>query len=212
MTRTLHCERGASLTEALVASVMSLSLLATMFGLYRYQMFSLQAQNAQLETQESGRAVLDLLSREVRQAGADPQCTKAFEGIAAGSGSRIQVQFDRNGNGAIDNGESVTYQYTPDTGIVTRGVNGGSPNVLAAALPGSVLAFTYYDGTGAVVVPNGSGGTLTSTQRAAVRRVQVRLGFQRNHADPNNPLRLSSDFSSNIDLRNRFMNGSTACP
>jgi len=201
-----------SLVEVLIASLMMLALLATMFSLYRYQMFSIQAQTAQLDTQQGARAVLDLMGRELRQAGADPGCSKSFEGLAAASASLLQVQFDRNGNGAIDAGESVTYQYAIDTGAVTRTVAGAAASVLASGGPGTYFALLYYGGNGSAIVPGGLGGRLTASQRAAVRRVQIRVGLTQKSLDPASPLMLTSTYSTNIDLRNRFMNGNTVCP
>jgi len=207
MTRAGN-QRGVTLIETLVAALMLVSALAAMFTLYRYQMFSLVAQNSQLDTQEAGRAVLDLFTREIRQAGADPKGTGTIPPIASASPSKLQVQFDRNGNGAIDSGESVTYQYACGTSAcsMTRQVSGGTAIVFATSAPtGSTSVFTYFDGTGTAIVPGGAGGTLTAAQLATVRRVSISLTLRRKSPDPRSSLVLASSYGTTVDLRNRWM-------
>jgi type II secretory pathway component PulJ len=212
MNRTLRSQQGTTLMDTLVASLMLTAVLATMFSLYRYQMFSLQSQSVQLDTQQTARAILDLMAREVRQAGYDPQCTKAFEGLATGTSSnKVVIKFDRNGNGVIDADETVTYQIRSDDTKIKRVANGVTSYLaLSDARTGS--GFTFYDTTGTALNPGGSSIILTTAQRAAVRRIQIQLGLQQSDLDPNTSMKMVSSFSTNIDLRNRWMNGSTACP
>lgn len=207
MTRAGN-QRGVTVIEALVAALMLVSALAAMFTLYRYQMFSLVAQNSQLDTQEAGRAVLDLFTREVRQAGADPTGTGTIPAIVSASPTQVQVEFDRNGNGTIDAGEVVSYQYLCDTSqcSMTRVVNGGTAIVFATSAPtGSTSIFTYFDGTGAAIVPAGAGNTLTAAQLAAVRRISISLTLRRKSPDPRSSLVLASSYGTTVDLRNRWM-------
>ncbi len=211
MNRALHDQRGTTLMETMVASLMLSVVLATMFSLYRYQMFSLQSQNVQLDTQQTARAVLDLMAREVRQAGYDPQCTKAFEGLATATSSKLVIKFDRNGNSVIDADETITYQIRSDDTKIKRVANGVTSYLaLSDARTGS--GFTFYDTTGTALNPGGSYIILTTAQRAAVRRIQIQVGLERADWDPNATTKMGSSFSTNIDLRNRWMNGSTACP
>jgi len=201
-------QRGVTVIEALVAALMLVSVMAAMFTLYRYQMFSLVAQNSQLDTQEAGRAVLDLFTREIRQAGADPATTGTIPAIVSASPSKLQVQFDRNGNGAIDAGESVTYEYSCVSSqcSMTRLVNGGNTIVFATSVAtGSASVFTYFSGTGAAIAPAGAGNTLTAAQLAAVRRISISLTLRRKSPDPRSSLMLASSYGTTVDLRNRWM-------
>ncbi len=208
MTRLAGNQRGFSVLEGLVAAGMLVTVMATMFAFYRYQMFSLVAQNSQLDTQQAGRAVLDLFTREVRQAGADPTASGAIAAITIASPTKLQIQFDRNGNGTIDAGETVTYKYTCSNGLCTmsRTVSGGSEIAFATSAPtGSTSVFSYFDGTGTLIVPAGSGNTLTGAQRTSVRRVKIALTLQRKNPDPRSSLVLASTYGANVDLRNRWM-------
>jgi Tfp pilus assembly protein PilW len=208
MTRPYANQRGFTVLESLVATGMLVAVLATMFAFYRYQMFSLVAQNSQLDTQQAGRAVLDLFTREVRQAGADPTATGAIAALTFGSPSKLQIQFDRNGNGTIDAGETVTYEYQCAEGLCTmsRTVSGGSTIAFATSAPtGSTDVFSYFDTTGTSIVPAGSGNVLTPAQLTSVRRVKIALTLQRKNPDPQSSLILASTYGANVDLRNRWM-------
>jgi type IV pilus assembly protein PilW len=206
-----HQSPGFTLIEVMVASLLMLVVLATILWTYRFQMFALKAQEVQLDTQQAARSMIDLLTREVRQAGYDPTCAKNFAGIATAKSQLLQLQFDKNGDGAIGAGESVTYSYDPDLKQIGRST-GAAVVPLVTSLPGNALTFTYYDGDGNLLWPSWSGASLNATQRAGVRRVQVSLHLERPNPDPRNSSKLSSDFVTNIDLRNRFINGAVACP
>lgn len=201
MKQLAHNERGVTMAELLVAMTMLGTALAAMFGLYRYQMFGLIAQTTQLNTQEAGRGVMDLFTRELRQAGADPTQV-GIAALTTGSATSLQMQFDRNGNGAIDNGERVTYQLTD--GSLTRAASGGAPTVFATGLP-TTTPFTYYDGNGNQLAPGGAQNILTAAQLASVRRVRLAFTVQQPNPDPNNTAPLETSYSTNVDLRNRWM-------
>jgi Tfp pilus assembly protein PilW len=208
MNPSRRSQQGATMLESLVALAMLMIVLVSMFALYRYQMFALTTQNTQLDTQEAGRAVIDLFAREVRQAGADPTYSGTIPAIVQATPSKLQIQFDRNGNGAIDAGESVTYEYscTETSCAITRLVSGGTKTVFATSAPtGSTSVFTYYDGTGAAIVPGGSGNSLTAAQLASVRRVKFSLTLQQQNPAPANPLMLKASYTTNVDLRNRWL-------
>jgi type IV pilus assembly protein PilW len=202
---------GFTLVEVLVAMVLILMLTGTIFTAYRYQMFAIKGQETQLDVQEAARSLIDLLTREVRLAGYDPTCAKSFAAIANAQPQSLQLQFDSSEDGAIGSGENITYAYDATLGEIQR-TAGGTPIALFSDLPASALAFTYYDGSGAVLTPSGSPAALTAAQRTAIRRVRVAVSIQRPHPDPGNSSIILSNFASNVDLRNRFLNGSVACP
>ncbi len=211
MTSIRHRSAGFSLTEVLVSTVLMLLVTGTIFSAYRFQMFALKGQEKQLDTQQAGRGLIDLITREVRLAGYDPTCAKNFAGVADARPQLLQVQLDSNADGAIGAGESITYAYDLQYQRITR-TAGGTPVPLVTGLPANALAFTYYDANGAVLTPSGSPAALSAAQLAAVRRVKVVVHLQEPHPDPLNSSVIVSDMTSNVDLRNRFLNSSVACP
>lgn len=202
---------GFTLTEVMVSTLLMLMVTGTIFSTYRFQMFALKGQEKQLETQQAGRGLMDLITREVRLAGYDPTCAKTFGGLADARSQLLQLQFDSNADGAIGAGESITYSYDTQYQHIARSA-GGAAVPLVNGLPADALTFTYYDANGVVLAPGGDPPALTAAQRAAVRRVKVVLHLQKATSDPLNSGVVVSDLVSNVDLRNRFMNSSVACP
>ncbi len=203
--------RGFTLMEVLGAMLLMLIVTAAMFSAYRFQLFALKTQEAQLEVQETGRNLIDLMAREIRLAGYDPTCVKNFAGVADARPQLLQVQFDRDASGAIGTGESIVYAYNADLDQIQRSA-GGAPVALATGLPDNALAFTFFDGTGATLTPSGNPAALTTTQRNAIRRVKITLMLQQPSPDPQSSTPLISRFVSNVELRNRFLHGSAGCP
>lgn len=203
--------RGFTLTEVLIAMLLMLVVTAAMFSAYRFQMFALKGQDVQLEMQEAARGIVDVMTREIRLAGYDPTCAKTFAGIADARPQLLQLKFDSNEDGAIGAGESVTYAYDATAGEIQRNVNGTSSS-LVSGMPLNALAFIYYDASGTVLTPSGTPAALTVAQRDVVRRVKIAVVLQKPNPDPQNGSSMISRFVSNVDLRNRFLNGGVACP
>ncbi len=201
---------GFTLVEVLVASLLMLIVTATIFGTFRYQLYALKTQTSQLEAQQAARSMMDLMSREVRLAGYDPTCAKTFVGLNDAGPQRLQVQFDRNADGTIGAGESITYSYDADLQQISRNAGSGAIALLGS-LPGNALAFSYYDGGGVLLAPTGQPPALSATQRNQVRRVKITLVVQRANPAPLNASPVVSKLTSNVDLRNRFLNNGVGC-
>jgi prepilin-type N-terminal cleavage/methylation domain-containing protein len=207
--------RGFTLMEVLVAMLLMAIVTAAVFSAYRYQMFALKGQDIQLETQEAGRGLIDIMTREIRMAGYNPRCLGVIPGITDARPQLLQVQFDLNENGTTtdpvtDAGEIVTYSFDSTSGAIQRST-GGAPVSLISGMAAGALTFTYYDANGVQLTPSGSPPALIAADHDKVRRAKVTLQLQR--ANPyqagSNPL--VSNFVSNIDLRNRFINGGAGC-
>jgi hypothetical protein len=205
----LRDQGGYALSELLVGSIVGLVTMGAVLGFNRFQLFALRNQSAQLEMQTIGRAVTDLFGHEVRRAGMDPTCVKTFEGLAEARYDQLRIKSDLNGNGTIDaTGEDVTYsfQYWP---YDIRRTAGGTTNTFADDNVYVYPWFEYFDGAGNQI---GAYSSLTSAQRAQVRRVRLTLWMWTETIDPQNYGWMSATFSSNVDLRNRWFVDSTACP
>jgi hypothetical protein len=211
MRCAIQSRAGFSTVEVLVASFLLLSLTATMLWSYRFHLFALKRQEAQLDVQETARSLIDVVTREVRQAGYDPTCVKTFEALADARPNLLRVKFDRNSDGVIGTDEDVTYNYDSGTQDVGRTAN-GIRNLLATGLPIPALSFAYFDGGGAVLVPTGSPAALSAAQRAAARRVRVTVHLERSQPLPFGTAPVVSEMVTNVDLRNRFFNSGVGCP
>jgi len=209
---------GFTLTEALVAMLLMSIVIAAVFSAYRYQLFAIKGQDMQLETQEAGRGIIDLMTREIRMAGFNPRCLNVISGISDARPQLLQVQSDLNENGTTTDpandaaGEVVTYSFDSNTDSIerTEGLN-GTPVQLISGMSSAALSLTYYDANGVQLAPTGSPLALTPTQCGQVRRVKVTLQLQRANPYQTGGAPLVSKFVSNIDLRNRFLNGGAGC-
>ncbi len=203
-------QRGYSLADALVGTVLGLTTIAAVLGLYRVQLFGLRGQTAQLDVQTTARNIAQLVVSEIRRAGADPRCAKAFEGVAEAKRDRLRILSDLDGSGAIDlPGEDVTYKLE-SSGFLSRTTAGSTEMLSDSTVRVTDLQFRYFDASGAEMNPGANG--LNSTQRAQVRRVRVAVTVQRASVDPQSSLPLTAIGSSGADLRNRFFVNTVGCP
>jgi hypothetical protein len=188
-----------------------MTLTATLLGSYRFHLFALKRQETQLDVQETARSLIDVVAREVRQAGYDPTCAKTFEAVADARTHLLGFQFDRNGDGVIGNDENITYSYDAEAQDVGRS-SGGVRTPLVSGLSVETLSFAYFDGAGAPLVPTGNPAALSAAQRAAVRRVRVTVHLERPQPTQFGTAPVVSEMVTNVDLRNRFFNGGVGCP
>lgn len=205
-------QKGFTLVEILVATALGLVALASFVAFNRFQLFALSNQATQVDVQTTARSVLDLFAREVRRAGMDPTCSKAFEAIATASTEEVRIQSDLDGSGAIDaTNEDIIYRYNFETDAVERVANGFA-DILLADLDLSGSELIYFDAAGNQLQPAVSTGGLNAAQRATVRRVRMELAVADSAVDPLNSQPLRARMSTDVNLRNRFFLASTACP
>jgi type II secretory pathway component PulJ len=219
--RVHHRQRGYTVVEVLVSIALGLVALGGFTAFNRFQLFALRNQAAQIDLQLAARTVVDLIAREVRRTGMDPLCSKSFEAIRRASSSEIRVRSDLNGNGSIGSGdENIRYRYNSSSRAIERITSTGTDVLLEDVDPGSFM-LSYYDANGTPLSPDWWGdeddvltsfGYLSSAQRAAVRRVRIRLSLTEKAVDPLNDRPLRTSVSTDVDLRNRFFLGTTACP
>jgi len=208
--RSVRGQAGFSLAELLVAATVSLVALVCIGAFNRFQLFAIRDQAAQVDLQSGARSIADLFGREIRRAGMDPTCSKAFEAIATATTTQVRFKSDLNANGAIGGtDEDITYRFRLWREKIER-TSGGVTDLLMSALDPAGSGLAYFDANGIQLIP-GSGG-LTSAQRAAVRRIRLSLAFKGDAVDPQNSQLQVTQVSADIDLRNRFFLGSTACP
>jgi len=162
--------RGLTLVELMVTMAIFSVVLGVVFSFMLGAQNSYQSTRQRVQYQQSMRAVMSMLTREVRSTGCDP-AGAGFEKLTTAGTNALQCNMDLNGDGdAIDFGpdENICYVFDPGTGQLTRS-DGNSPMVILRGLTN--LTFTYFDNTGAVLgaVP------LNALDRNLVRFVEVMM-------------------------------------
>ncbi|MGH7818576.1 MAG: PilW family protein [Candidatus Binatia bacterium] len=210
-------DRGFTISELLIAMVVSLVVSLAGWGFYRTQLRVLTDQAAELEAAESARAAIGFLVREVRHTGYDP-LDSAFPDPASpalpnpgallvAQSNSVSFQWDNNASGAVDPGatdplpEIVTYTYNAGTRQILRTVNGVT-QVLIGNVPAGGLTFEYFNRNDGSLPLSGTPAALTAAQRDQVAFVRVRVRVERESSVASPPV---VDLSAKAALRNRIL-------
>lgn len=174
-------DRGFTLIELLIAMAVGLGLLGAMYGVFTMHNKTFTTQEQIAEMQQSARAAMDLMAREIRMAGYDP-LGSASAGIVSAASDSITFTLDITdsaGTGSPDgdtgdSNEYITYAlYTAD-GIQKLGRKSTSTATnQPVAEHVQSLAFQYR---------NAAGGITATT--ADIRRIQVAITVQTSRPDP----------------------------
>lgn len=182
--------RGLTLVEMMISVAAFGMIMIVIMGFLVGSRNSYTETRERAQTQQSMRAVLSLLTAEIRSAGCDPTAS-GFDTFGLADVSTLQARMDLNGDSDVtDNNpdETVTYTYNAGAGELSRN-DGGGAQVILRGLTG--VTFTYFDATG-----NALGGTpLSAGDRARVRSVQILLQGETIKGEP-------VDYSTRIALRN----------
>lgn len=206
---------GFTIVEMLVSMSLTLILLGAIYSVYRVQIHYSKAQEKRLDAIQYARAALDMMVREIRNAGYTPTGA-ACAGVAAGASAQsLRFLYDANGDGDCgDPDEDVAYAFTSagcpgGFGDVTRN---GTPltdcNVPTGA--NSFFLLYYPKQTGAAApppycfspgVPSGCSGDLGANLKL-VQRVTISLTIQSKNTDAEFGSPTQVTVVSHADLRN----------
>jgi Tfp pilus assembly protein PilW len=208
--------RGVTLIEQLVALSLGTIVIASLYEFYRAELFRTISQEAKTSTLEDARGALDIMVRDLRNAGswgtgstpperggvddpnndADTNCNRVY----TASGAMIHVQMDLNSNDSCadtEPRENIRYELTgptstcPGTTIIRRNGDCLVANVKTAS---AGKLFTYYDVTGADLGD--------SPSPTAIKRIRIAFAVQIKNPDPRVGGNVTSTLSTSIDLRN----------
>jgi Tfp pilus assembly protein PilW len=211
-----HDSAGVTLIEQLVALFLGTVVITSLYEFYRAELFRTISQEAKMATLEDARGALDIIVRDLRNAGswgtgsapsekggtddpnsdADTDCNRVY----AASGGMVHVQMDLNGNGSCadtEPRESVRYELTgptstcPGTTIIRRNGDCLVANVKTAT---AGKLFTYFDITGADLGD--------SPSPTAIKRIRIAFAVQVKNPDPRVGGNMTSTLSTSIELRN----------
>jgi type II secretory pathway component PulJ len=212
----LYDDRGATLIEQLVSLLIGSVLITSLYGYFRAELYRFLAIEAKTATLEDARGALDIMIRDLKNAGSwgsgsvpsevgsvddpnnddDTVCNRVY----AASASMIHVQMDLNGNGnCADNDprENIRYELTgptstcPGPSIIRRNGDCLVANVVTAMV-GKV--FSYYDANGTDL-----GNTPAPD---AIKRVKISFTVRVKNPDPRATGTLASVISGGIEIRN----------
>src|SRR3989338_4913561 len=130
-------ERGFTTAELLVAALFGMIVIATLYGFFRDQLYFLLAQETKTATLEDARGALDMMVRELSNAGSFPlpanypttrpandDDVNNCKRVVSASATSIRIQADLNGDGdCADDNEDVTYTYNSTSGTISRNSN-----------------------------------------------------------------------------------------
>lgn len=180
--------RGMTLTELMIALSIFGVIMAVLFGFLSGARNSYSETRERAQYQQSMRAVMSLVTREIRSTGCDPT-ELGFDNFGVADDTRLSCRMDLNGdNDFTDTGpdENITYSFVG--GNLIRN-NGTGDQVILRGVQN--LAFTYFDADGNQmgVVP------LSAANRALVRFVGISIQGQTDRGEP-------VTYATRIALRN----------
>ena len=194
--RRARDQRGFSLAEVLVSTVIALWLALILHEFHRAVSRSVWAQEQRSQAQQIARVAADLMARELRVAGYGGNGV-ALATLRVAAPDQVEVQADLNGDGdTADANEIVGYRYDPTKQALMRSTGGGSPQPLVDHVPSGAFSLLYRDEAGTPLT-----GTLDAAARAQVREVEIHLGVEF-PADPTQQRTVLVTHIERVQLRN----------
>lgn len=203
MKRLFWDKRGFTTAELLIAALFGMIVIGTLYGFYRDQLFYLVSQETKTSTLEDVRGALDMMVRELRNAGswgtgtAPSGCSRVVS--ASATSIHIQADLDSNGNCNSATGEDVTYDLASATSTCPGSIIRRNSNCLVAnvVIPTGSSLFTYYDSSNADL---GSSPTV-----ASIKRVKITFSVQVAEPTPEGKAagrNITSTLTSSVEFRN----------
>lgn len=178
MRRRIHKNIGGfTLIEMMVSITIGMVVIAAITGTFTAQTRQNKAEEEISQMHQNVRGALDLMSREIMQAG-----YKASGGSVTGvtySTTQLLIQADLDTNGSIDTSntslEYITYVYDSANMRITRQLGtGGTAEIVADNI--TACTFTYKDASNA-----------TTTTSSSIRKVTVSTTGRTAKVDPSYP-------------------------
>ena len=214
--RILGSELGTTLIEQLLALLLGAVMMTSLYGFYRAGLYQFIAQETKTATLQDARGALDIIVRDLKNAGswgtghapaesggaddpdgdADMVCNRVY----AATAGMIHVQMDLNGNGTCadtEPRENIRYEITgptatcPGSKILRRNGDCLVAHVVTATA-GKI--FSYYDSAGADL------GDTPPLQ--AIKRIRIAFSVQEKNPDPKVGGTLASNLATSVELRN----------
>jgi prepilin-type N-terminal cleavage/methylation domain-containing protein len=188
---TLNLDRqGMTLVEMMISLSIFAVVLGVVFSFMQNTSNSYQKTRQKVQYQQSVRAAISLMSREIRSTGCDPEAI-GFDRFGQADANVLQCRMDLNGDQDItDNNpdEDVTYTFVAASGELSRDVGAGDQVILKDL---QSLTFRYFDSSGNELL----GLPLNAVDRALVHFVDMTLTGETGMGE-------SMSFTTRVSIRN----------
>ena len=180
--KLIHTKKGFTAIELLVSLAILAISMTSIYSLYMSFIRMQTSEGVKIKVQQSARASLDMMVRDIRMAGLDPAITHNFGFVAPLESHRILFTADRDMDGEMDDSnqadgieesdlEQMAYEYngTDKIEMVLYKTNGTVEDLRATLVENvSGLTFTYLDANAAV-----------TTNPDDVRSVEISMTVQK---------------------------------
>ena len=203
-------EEGFTLIEFLVSILLTSIIMAAIYSVYRLQTHTVKAQESRLEAQEYARAVLDLMVREIRNAGYKPvtvgtllhptPCDDGSNGgVYTATATKFEFRYDIDADGdCAESDERITYDYDSSNNNITRAADGGAAQDLTDG-NATELELKYFEQDGTELDRPVDAADLPNIQK-----VLIKLTVQSTSTGTEfGGGQLNATMTSNAGLRNR---------
>lgn len=168
--------RGFTLIELLVAMTLGLVVLAAILQIFASQNRINAVQQEVAYAQQNVRAAMDLMVREIRNAGYDPR-DNGFKAIQTATSDSIQVLSNISGDDEAGNPDDANEDVTYTIDNANRELERNGTVMIKDVVPNS-LQFTYYRANGTAFVP------ADQNDRDDIRVVAIQFQVHTENEDP----------------------------
>ena len=165
---------GFTLVEFLIAMALALLIIGSLSSAFLSQRKTFDAQEQVTEMIQGARAVMDMISREVKMAGYDPTGA-GIVGIPIFTATQLRIVADLNGDGdTSDSHEIITYtdDSTNNKQIDRATGSGGTAQPFAENIQSCAFQYDDTDGN-------------TAAAAADIRRIKITITSRTSKLDPN---------------------------
>ena len=182
--------RGMTLVELMVGVALFAVVMGAVMAFVTQSRRSYEDTRERVQYQQGLRAVVSMMTRELRSTGCDPN-NVGFDEFGFASATAMNCSMDLNGDGdTMDNGPDENVAYAYDT-VNEELLRFDGLNVMTILRDVTTVQFRYFDENGAELlnVP------LNAVDRDRIRTVQVTIAGETESGEP-------VDLTSRIALRN----------
>jgi type IV pilus assembly protein PilW len=193
-------KKGFTAVELLISLAILSMTLGSIYSLYMSFIRQCTNEGVKINVQQSVRSSLDMMTRDIRMAGLDPEGTGDF-GIVAVTSRRFQFTADRDMDGELDDADATDGIDLPDTEHMAYEYDGISTlRMMLYKANGTLelsdevvenvtdLTFTYYNSADE-----------TTSDLDAIRTVDIRMTIQKSSGRDD---QVSRTLVKRVDCRN----------
>lgn len=186
----IHEKKGLTLVELMVVMVLSTLLMSAAYISYTAQHKGGRLQEQVATMQQDIRAAMEIMGRDVRNAGCDPTFADIPPLLADTSGPNVLgLAWDSSGTGTEQH-----IRYEVNSNNLRRNEETLIQNVTS-------FGIVYWNSSGNTI-PLGSSEKLSSTQVDNVESVEVTVQVKSNRVDPDTGKYIYRSITRRIKLRN----------